>query len=220
MYNKLIDHTLLKAFSTKSEIQKLCEEAIINDFKSVCVNPTYVEYANELLKNSDVLVCTVIGFPLGANTTATKVYETVDALKNGADEIDMVINIGKAKDHDYKYIEHEIAEIVKAAGGKTVKVIIETCYLTDEEKTEVCKAATRAKANFVKTSTGFGTGGATLADVKLMKANIAKDMEVKASGGVKNSEALKEFVAAGATRIGTSSGIELIKGAKNVNTTY
>lgn len=220
MYNKLIDHTLLKAFSTKSEIKKLCEEAITNEFKSVCINPTYVEYANELLKNSDVLVCTVIGFPLGANTTATKVSETIDALNNGADEIDMVINIGRAKDHDYKYIENEIAEIVKAAGGKTVKVIIETCYLTDEEKIEVCKAATRAKANFVKTSTGFGTGGATLADVKLMKANISNNMEVKASGGVKNAEALRDFVEAGATRIGTSSGIELIKGAKNVNTTY
>lgn len=220
MYNKLIDHTLLKAFATKNEIVKLCEEAKEHDFKSVCVNPSYVSDAKELLKDSNVLVCTVVGFPLGANTIETKVNETIDAINNGADEIDMVINIGKAKDNDFEYIEKEIAAVVNAANGKTVKVIIETCYLTEDEKIAACKAATNAKANFVKTSTGFGTGGATLEDVKLMKSAIAPNMEVKASGGVKSFSQLEEYVKAGATRIGTSSGIELIKGAKNVDTSY
>lgn len=220
MYNKYIDHTLLKAFATNEEIKKLCAEAKEHNFKSVCVNPYYIPLAKRELANSDVLVCTVIGFPLGANSIDTKVNETIDAIKNGADEIDMVINISRAKDHDFDYLEKEIFAVVNAANEKTVKVIIETCYLTDEEKIEACKAATRARANFVKTSTGFGTGGATLEDVRLMKANIASDMEVKASGGVKNHKQLVEFIEAGATRIGTSSGIQLIKGDKNVDTTY
>ena len=148
--NKLIDHTLLKAFSTQEEIKVLCEEAKKYDFMSVCVNPTNIAFAKKELEGSDVLVCTVIGFPLGANTSEVKVVETLDAIANGADEIDMVINIGQAKMHNYEYIQEEIRMVVSAAAGKTVKVIIETCYLTDEEKVEVCKAATLAKANFVQ----------------------------------------------------------------------
>lgn len=210
--SKLIDHTLLKAFATEKDIEKLCQEAIQYNFKSVCVNPANVSFASELLKNSEVLVCTVIGFPLGANTMETKWMETQDAINNGADEIDMVINIGKAKEHDYEYIKNEIAGVVAMAQGKTVKVIIETCYLNDEEKKEVCKAATLAKANFVKTSTGFGTGGATAEDVKLMKENIGADMFVKASGAVRTKEDVEKMVAAGASRIGASSGVQIMQG--------
>lgn len=214
---KYIDHTLLKAFATKDDIKKLCEEAKEYGFKSVCVNPANVKLAKELLKDSDVLVCTVIGFPLGANTMDVKWAETVDAINEGADEIDMVINIGKAKEHDYKYIEHEIAGVVGCSGGRTVKVIIETCYLTDEEKIEVCKAAAKAGANFVKTSTGFGSGGATEEDVRLMKETVSKineNMEVKASGGVRTNYDAAVMVAAGATRIGTSNGVSIVGGDK------
>lgn len=209
--NKYIDHTLLKAFATEADIEKLCNEAKEYHFKSVCVNPSNVSLASRLLKGSDVLVCTVIGFPLGANTTSVKVYETLDAVKNGATEIDMVINIGKAKEHDYAFIENEIREVVKAASGNLVKVIIETCYLTDEEKKEVCKAASLAKATFVKTSTGFGTGGATCSDVSLMKQSINSDMFVKASGGIKTLEDCKNLIASGADRIGASSGVAIMK---------
>ena len=217
MVNKLIDHTLLKAFAKTSDIEKLCNEAKENHFKSVCVNPVNVALAAKLLKGSDVLVCTVIGFPLGANTIAIKEAETIDAVNNGAQEIDMVINVGKAKEHDFAYIEKEIAAVVKASKGNTVKVIIETCYLDDFEKAEVCKAATRAHAHFVKTSTGFGTGGANCHDVALMKANISSDMEVKASGGIKTYEDVKALVEAGATRIGASSGIAIIEEANKEN---
>ncbi len=212
--SKLIDHTLLKAFATENEIIKLCNEAKEYHFKSVCVNPVNVPLAKELLKDSDVLVCTVIGFPLGANTMETKWYETQDAINNGADEIDMVINVGKAKEHDYEYIKNEIAGVVAYANGKCVKVIIETCYLSDEEKVEVCKAATLAKATFVKTSTGFGTGGATVEDVSLMKANISSDMFVKASGGVKTANDVTNMVMAGASRIGASSGVQIMENQK------
>ena len=208
--NKLIDHTLLKAFATDADIQKICDEAKQYNFKSVCVNPANIEYAKKALEGSEVLVCTVIGFPLGANTIEVKVFETKDAILKGADEIDMVINVGKAKQHEYDYIEKEISEVVKASEGKTVKVIIETCYLTDEEKKEVCIRATNAKATFVKTSTGFGTGGATPEDVKLMKASISDDMFVKASGGVRNYDDLKMMVEAGASRIGASSGVAIM----------
>ena len=211
MVNKLIDHTLLKAFATEADIIKLCNEAKEYHFKSVCVNPVNVALAHKLLKDSDVLVCTVIGFPLGANTISVKEYETIDAINNGANEIDMDINVGKAKEHDFDYIEKEISAIVKVAQGNTVKVIIETCYLDDFEKAEVCKAATRAHANFVKTSTGFGTGGANCHDVAIMKANITDNMEVKASGGIKTLKDLQEMVNAGATRIGASSGAAILK---------
>lgn len=214
--NKLIDHTVLKAFATEEEILKLCAEAVEYDFKSVCVNPANIATAKKALEGSDVLVCTVVGFPLGANTKEIKALETLDAIKNGADEIDMVINIGKAKEHDFEYIEDEIKCVVTASAGKTTKVIIETCYLTDEEKVECCKAAKAAGATFVKTSTGFGTGGATAADIKLMRETVGAEMGVKASGGVRSFDDLKVMVENGATRIGTSNGIQIMKDASNV----
>lgn len=209
--NKYIDHTLLKAVATSTDIQKICEEAKEYDFKSVCVNPANVKLAKSLLEDSDVLVCTVIGFPLGANTKEIKALETMDAIRNGADEIDMVINIGKAKEHDYDYIEDEIRMVVGSAAGKTVKVIIETCYLTDEEKVACCIAAKNAKATFVKTSTGFGTAGATVSDVSLMRQTVGEEMGVKASGGVRSLEDLEAMVNAGASRIGASSGVAIMQ---------
>ena len=211
--NKLIDHTILKAFATEEEILKLCQEAMEYDFKSVCVNPVNVAFAKKALEGSDVLVCTVVGFPLGANTKEIKALETLDAIKNGADEIDMVINIGKAKEHDFDYIEEEIKCVVTASAGKTTKVIIETCYLNDEEKVECCKAAKAAGATFVKTSTGFGTGGATASDIKLMRETVGAEMGVKASGGVRSYDDVKVMVENGATRIGASSGIQIMKDA-------
>lgn len=214
--NKLIDHTILKAFATEEEVLKLCAEAKEYDFKSVCVNPVNVALAKKALEGSNVLVCTVVGFPLGANTKEIKALETLDAIKNGADEIDMVINIGKAKEHDFEYIEDEIKCVVTASAGKTTKVIIETCYLSDEEKVECCKAAKAAGATFVKTSTGFGTGGATAADIKLMRETVGPEMGVKASGGVRSFEDVKLMVENGATRIGASSGIQIMKDASNV----
>jgi len=215
--NKFIDHTLLKAFATSDEIRKLCEEAKKYNFKSVCVNPVYVSLAKECLEGSDVLVCTVIGFPLGANTKEIKAFETIDAIKNGADEIDMVINIGKAKEHDYTYIEDEIKMVVAASTGKTTKVIIETCYLNDEEKMNCCLAAKKAKATFVKTSTGFGTGGATANDIRLMRETVGPDMGVKASGGIRNLDDLELMVENGATRIGASSGVAIMENSSSKN---
>ena len=215
--NKFIDHTLLKAFATSDEIRKLCEEAKKYNFKSVCVNPVHVSLAKECLEGSDVLVCTVIGFPLGANTKEIKAFETIDAIKNGADEIDMVINIGKAKEHDYTYIEDEIKMVVAASTGKTTKVIIETCYLNDEEKMNCCLAAKKAKATFVKTSTGFGTGGATANDIRLMRETVGPDMGVKASGGIRNLDDLELMVENGATRIGESSGVAIMENSSSKN---
>ncbi len=207
--NKYIDHTYLKAFGTKEEIDQLLDEAINYDFKSVCVNPTWVEYAAESLKKSDVLVCTVIGFPLGASTTRTKAFETEDAIKNGADEIDMVLNVGWVKSGQYGRITEEVQAIKDVCGKRTLKVILETCYLTDEEIKEASRASFHGGADFVKTSTGFGTGGATLSAVKIM-ASEAEGRGVKASGGVKTKEDVFTMIEAGATRIGTSSGVELM----------
>lgn len=209
--NKLIDHTILKAFATTEDVKKICAEAKMYDFASVCVNPCNVALAKELLADTDVAVCTVIGFPLGANTIEIKQAETMDAVNNGATEIDMVINIGRAKEHDYQYITDEIKAVVDAANGNLVKVIIETCYLSDEEKVEVCRCASLAGAHFVKTSTGFGTGGATKEDVALMRKSILDTMSVKASGGIKNLNDLNDMVNAGANRIGASSGVNIIK---------
>ena len=209
--SKLIDHTKLNAFATRADIEKLCQEAIENDFASVCINPVWVKLAYSLLKGSNVDVCTVIGFPLGANTLETKVFETKQALLDGADEIDMVINIGQAKMGNFEYIFNEIKAVKDVAGAHIVKVIIETCYLTDEEKVNVCLAAKRAKADFVKTSTGFGTAGANFSDVALMKKTVG-DMGVKASGGVKTREDFLKYVELGASRIGTSNGTKLLKG--------
>mgnify|MGYP004635630721 FL=1 len=213
--NKYIDHTLLKAITTKDDILKLCNDAYKEHFASVCVNPCYVEFAHSLLKGTDVKVCTVIGFPLGANTSDVKAYETTRAIADGADEVDMVINIGAAKAHDYETVLNDIKAVVKAANGVLTKVIIETCYLTDEEKIECSKLAKEAGADFVKTSTGFGTGGATISDVKLMRETVGTLMGVKASGGVRNKAQMEEMINAGATRIGTSNGVTIMEEYNN-----
>lgn len=209
--NKYIDHTLLKAVATEKEITKICEEAKQYDFASVCVNPAYVAKCAELLKGSDVEVCTVIGFPLGANTTAVKVYEVKDAIKNGATEVDMVNNIGKVKDGDFTFVEEEIRALKEAAGKNTLKVILETCYLTPEEIEKSCIAAKAAGADFVKTSTGFGTGGAKVEDVALMRKTVGEKMGVKASGGIHSREETLAMIEAGATRIGASAGIKIME---------
>lgn len=209
-YNKLIDHTLLKQDATPEQILKLCREAIEFDFMSVCVNPAYVQLAASILKDSDVKVCTVVGFPLGMNTTKTKLEETELCLKQGAEEIDMVINVGMLKACEDDYVENEIHLLKQAVGNKVLKVIIETCLLTDEEIIRVCKLAKNAGADFVKTSTGFSTGGATVHAVKLMRETVGPDMGVKASGGVKTHEDLIAMVKAGASRIGTSAGTKII----------
>ncbi|MBR0294826.1 MAG: deoxyribose-phosphate aldolase [Bacilli bacterium] len=209
-YNKLIDHTLLKQDATPEQILKLCEEAKEHDFMSVCVNPAYVPLAAEALKGSDVKVCTVIGFPLGMNLPKTKVEEAQQAIREGADEIDMVINVGMLKAGNDDYVEAEIAELKAVAGKRVLKVIIETCLLTDEEKVRACLLSKNAGADFVKTSTGFSTGGATVHDVKLMRETVGPDMGVKASGGVRTHEDLLAMVEAGANRIGTSNGVKIV----------
>lgn len=209
-YNKLIDHTLLKQDAMPEQIIKLCEEAKQYDFMSVCVNPAYVPLASSCLKDSNVKVCTVIGFPLGMNLTKTKVEEAELAIKQGADEIDMVINVGMLKSGNDAYVEEEIRELKAVAGSRVLKVIIETCLLTDDEKVRACVAAKNAGADFVKTSTGFSTGGATVADVALMRKTVGPEMGVKASGGVRTHEDLLAMVEAGATRIGTSNGTKII----------
>ncbi len=208
---RMIDHTYLKPFGTKQEIDRLLEEAIEHEFKSVCVHPLWVSYCAESLKKTDVLVCTVVGFPLGASTTSTKVFETRDALKNGAHEVDMVQNIAWAKEGQFDLIEKEVRAIKEECERRTLKVILETCYLTDEEIRLATEAAVKGGADFVKTSTGFGTGGAEVGHVRIMK-EAAGDKEVKASGGVKTREDFENMVEAGATRIGTSSGVQLVKG--------
>ena len=209
-YNKFIDHTALKADTVLSTITKLCEEAKQYDFASVCVNPTWVSYCADYLKETDVKVCTVIGFPLGANTSKVKAFEAKDAIENGADEVDMVINIGALKDGNTELVYNDMKAVVDASNGKCVKVIIETCLLTDEEKVTVCELAKKAGATFVKTSTGFSTGGATPHDVALMKKTVGDACEVKASGGVRNFEDMMAVIDAGATRIGTSAGVQLM----------
>lgn len=210
--NKLIDHTALKPNTNKESILKLIAEAKTYDFASVCVNPCWVALAHQELKNTDVKVCTVIGFPLGANTTEVKVFETKDAIEKGAQEIDMVINIAMLKDKEYDYVENEIHQIVEAAKDKAiVKVIIETCLLTDEEKIKACELSQKAGADFVKTSTGFSTGGATVHDIALMRKTVGAEMGVKASGGVHTHEEALAMVEAGATRIGASASVKLLK---------
>lgn len=210
--NKLIDHTALKPNTNKESILKLIAEAKTYDFASVCVNPCWVALAHQELKNTDVKVCTVIGFPLGANTTEVKVFETKDAIEKGAQEIDMVINIAMLKDKEYDYVENEIHQIVEAAKDKAiVKVIIETCLLTDEEKIKACELSQKAGADFVKTSTGFSTGGATVHDIVLMRKTVGAEMGVKASGGVHTHEEALAMVEAVATRIGASAGVKLLK---------
>lgn len=210
--NKYIDHTLLKPDASQEQIETLIEEAKKYDFASVCVNPTWVSFAAQALKATDVKVCTVIGFPLGANTPELKAFETSDAIQNGANEIDMVINIGALKSRNFDLVERDIRAVVEAAKGTLVKVIIETCLLTDDEKVKACQLAQKAGADFVKTSTGFSTGGATVADVALMRKTVGPDMGVKASGGARSYEDALAFIKAGATRIGASSGVAIMEG--------
>ena len=210
--NKYIDHTVLKADTPKAKVQQIIDEAIQYDFMSVCINPTWVSFAAEKLAATDVKVCTVIGFPLGANMSAVKAFEASEAIKNGADEVDMVINIGAAKDGDWDLVESDIQAVVDASGDVLTKVIIETSLLTDEEKVKACQAAVRAGADFVKTSTGFSTAGATVADIALMRQTVGPDLGVKASGGVRSIADAQAMIEAGATRLGTSNGVDIMKG--------
>ena len=210
--NKYIDHTLLKQDATVEQIDRLLSEAKDYDFASVCVNPCWVAHAKSGLENTDVKVCTVVGFPLGATTSAVKAFETKEAIQNGADEIDMVINVGALKSGNADLVESDIRAVVEASGDKLVKVIIEACLLTDEEKVQACQLAQKAGADFVKTSTGFSTGGATLPYVKLMRQTVGPEMGVKAAGGARSYADAVAFVKAGATRIGTSSGVAILKG--------
>ncbi|ERI91279.1 deoxyribose-phosphate aldolase [Clostridiales bacterium oral taxon 876 str. F0540] len=217
---KMIDHTILKPEATEEQVRRVCEEALKYKFASVCINPCHVKLTASLLKGSDVKVCTVIGFPLGANTSAVKAFETSEAIREGTQEVDMVINIGKLKDRDYDYVREDIKAVVESAKGKALtKVIIETCLLTDEEKIEVCKLAKEAGADFVKTSTGFSTGGATYEDVKLMRETVGENMGVKASGGVRSYNDAESVIKAGASRIGASSSIAICEGGEG-NSNY
>lgn len=214
-YAKMIDHTLLKPEATKEQVKNLCEEAVQYGFHSVCVNSSFVYYCTELLKDSDVKVCTVIGFPLGAMSTAGKAAEAQAAVADGAEELDMVIHVGMIKSGDWDYVKQDIASVVEAAGDKAVvKVILETCLLTDEEKRKACMICKEAGTSFVKTSTGFSNGGATVKDVALMREAVGSDMGVKASGGIRSFQDARAMVEAGADRIGASSGIAIIREQK------
>ncbi|WP_443135172.1 deoxyribose-phosphate aldolase [Halobacteriovorax sp. GB3] len=216
--NKTIDHTLLKQNATSEQVKRLCQEAMEYEFASVCINPTHIKLAKEILKDSPVKVCTVIGFPLGANATETKVFETKKAISDGADEVDMVINIGALKEGNFQLVEDDIRAVVLAAKEQDskseiiVKVIIETALLEKEEIATATKITDKAKAHFVKTSTGFAGGGATIEDVKLMKSTIESNMLIKASGGIRDLEQAKAMIEAGASRLGASSGVQIMQG--------
>lgn len=209
-YNKMIDHTVLKADTPLETVKRICDEAMEYGFASVCINPCHVTYCADYLKDSDVNVCTVIGFPLGANTSAVKAFETKDAIANGADEIDMVMNIGALKDKNYDLVRNDVKAVVEAANGTLVKVILETCLLTEDEIKKACELCVEAKADYVKTSTGFSTRGATIEDVQIMKAAVQGKAKVKAAGGVRTHEDMVKIVEAGADRIGTSAGCSLV----------
>ncbi len=208
-----IDHTLLRATSTAEEIDSLCEEALRLKTASVCIPPSYVGYVKD--KFPGLNICTVIGFPLGYNTTAVKCFEAQDAIRSGASEIDMVINLGMVKNGDLAGVEEEIAAVKKACGDKILKVIVETCYLTEEEKIQLCGCVTRGGADFIKTSTGFGTAGAKIEDIRLFSQHIGENVRMKAAGGVKSREDLEMFLEAGCDRIGTSSAVKLLTGGEN-----
>ena len=212
----MVDHTLLKADATKEDIKRICEEAMENETASICINPGFIEYAVGILGDK-IPVCTVIGFPLGAMTTAAKVFEAKDAIEKGAQEVDMVINISKAKDADWEYITEEIRQIKQACGDKILKVIIETCLLTDEEKIALCKCVTDAGADFIKTSTGFSTAGATFHDVELFAKYCEGKCKIKAAGGIRTRDDMEKFIALGAERLGTSSAIKILNGAATGN---
>lgn len=217
----MIDHTILKPEVTKETVEKVCDEAIEYKFASVCVNPYYVSFVKSQLEGSDVKVTSVIGFPLGSTTKEVKAFEAKNAIENGADELDMVINIGALKDKEYDIVSEDIKAVVEAASGKAlVKVIIETCLLTEEEKEIACKLAVEAGADYVKTSTGFSTGGATKEDITLMRKIVGPSIGVKASGGIRDSAKATEMIEAGATRIGASSSVEIVKGIKVEDGSY
>ena len=210
---KYIDHTLLKTDAQRADVTKLIEEAKAYHFASVCVSPIWVSYVSEALRDTGIKTCTVIGFPQGATPSAVKAFETKQAVADGADEVDMVIAVGKLKDGDDAYVKADIEAVVRAARGKALtKVIIETCLLTDEEKRRACLLAKEAGADFVKTSTGFAAGGATAADVKLMRESVGEAVGVKAAGGVRTRADAEAMLAAGATRLGTSSGVKIVEG--------
>lgn len=211
MNTKLFDHTILKADATREAVARICEEAKEYGFMSVCVNSYYTAFVAEKLKDSDVKVCTVVGFPLGQMSTKAKAAETELAVKDGADEIDMVINVGALKDKEYNVVRNDIKEVKKACGQALLKVIIETCLLTDEEKVKACELAKEAGADYVKTSTGFSTGGANAHDVELMRKTVGDSMGVKASGGIRDKETAQKMVEAGASRLGTSATIAICK---------
>lgn len=204
-----IDHTVLKAFTTWEDVYKLCEEAIKYNMASVCVPPCYIKKIKDIFKDK-INVCTVIGFPLGYNTTQVKVFETKKAIEDGASEVDMVINICELKNKNYAYIQEEIKAVREVSTGHILKVIVETCYLNDEEKIKLCEIVSSAKADYIKTSTGFGTGGANIQDIELFAKNISSDVKMKASGGIKTKQDMQDYINAGCSRIGTSSAISLI----------
>ena len=210
---KLFDHTILKADATRKDVKRVCDEAMAYSFCSVCVNSYYVPYVANLLHGSDVKICSVVGFPLGAMSTIAKALEAKIAVMDGADEIDMVINVGALKDRDYSVVLEDIKAVKEACGENVLKVIIETCLLTDDEKVKACELAKEAGADFVKTSTGFSSAGANVEDVRLMRETVGPDMGVKASGGIHDKEFAKELVDAGANRLGTSATIEIVESA-------
>ena len=210
--NQYLDHTLLKRESTQEQIDHLLSEAVEYQFASVCVNPTWVAHCSKTLAGTGVKVCTVVGFPLGANTSSVKAFETKDAIANGADEIDMVINVGQLKSGQYEVVKADIRAVVEASQDKLVKVIIETCLLTNDEKVKACQLAVSAGADFVKTSTGFSAAGATVEDIVLMRETVGPNIGVKAAGGARSYEDAEAFIEAGATRIGTSSGVAIVSG--------
>ncbi|NQX82804.1 MAG: deoxyribose-phosphate aldolase [Flavobacteriaceae bacterium] len=213
--NKYIDHTILKADACKQDVKKLCKEAMEYDFFSVCINSSYVSYAKTLLVGSDVKVCSVVGFPLGTMSTKAKIFEAKQAVEDGADEIDMVINVGKLKDEEYKYLEQEISQIKLVIGKKVLKVILETSLLTDSQISKASEISVAAKADFVKTSTGFSTRGASENDVILMKAAVKGNAQIKASGGVRDLETAVKYIKMGVSRLGTSSGISIMNNQKS-----
>lgn len=210
---KLFDHTILKADATRKDVKRVCDEAMAYSFCSVCVNSYYVPYVANLLHGSDVKICSVVGFPLGAMSTRAKALEAKIAVMDGADEIDMVINVGALKDRDYSVVLEDIKAVKEACGEHILKVIIETCLITDDEKVKACELAKEAGADFVKTSTGFSSAGAKVEDVRLMRETVGPDMGVKASGGIHDKEFAKELVDAGANRLGTSATIEIVESA-------
>ncbi|NBC57276.1 MAG: deoxyribose-phosphate aldolase [Bacteroidetes bacterium] len=219
MMNHYIDHTLLKADATHSQIENLCKEAKLYNFASVCIHPHYVQTASQLLADCPVKVCTVVGFPLGSNTTKTKVFETQNALKNGADEIDMVINVSWLKDKAYDQIQNEITSLKSTVGKRVLKVIVEISLLTKEELAKISQIVSKSGADFIKTSTGFSAHGATLEAVKMMKENISENVQIKASGGIRDYKTAKAYIDLGVARLGTSSGVEIVEGRIS-NKTY